>query len=324
MRRREFMTLLGGAAAARPLAVSAQQPDRMRRIAVLGTPGSDPQWFTAFQQQLQKLGWIEGRNFRFDLRSASRVEDIRVQAAELVASSPDVIVSTSNLATTILSQQTRAIPILFAGAGDPVGTGLIANMARPGGNITGFLNYEVAIAGKSLQLLKEIAPGLSHAAVIYTQGGAGSEGLLHTIEASVQSLGVHTTSIPAREALQMERAIATFSTEPNRGVIVLTGPAVAVIRDQIIAAVAQNRLPAIYPYRYSVTRGGLMSYGADLVDNFQRAASYVDRILRGEKPGDLPVQGPTKYELVINLKTAKALGLTVPPTLLASADEVIE
>jgi putative ABC transport system substrate-binding protein len=322
MRRREFIAGLGGAAAW-PLAARAQQPGQMRRIAVLGFI-SDPEGFTAFQQHLQEMGWIEGRNVRFDPRSPSRVEDIRVQAAELVASTPDVIVSTSNLATTILGQQTRVIPIVFAGAGDPVGTGLIANMARPGGNITGFLFYEVAIAGKSLQLLKEIAPGLSRVAVIYTQGGAGSEGLLHIIEALAPSLGVLTTSIPAQDALQTGRAIATFSTEPNSGVVVLTGPAVGAIRDQIVAAVSRNKLPAIYASRYSVTLGGLMSFGADPVDIYRRAASYVDRILKGEKPGDLPVQGPTKYELVINLKTAKALGLAVPQSILLRADEVIE
>jgi len=243
----------------------------------------------------------------------------------LVASAPDVIVSISNIATRILSQQTRTIPIVFASAGDPVGTGLIANMARPSGNITGFLFYEVALAGKSLQLLKEIVPGLGRAAVIYTQGGAGSEGLLHTIEALAPSLGVLTTLIPARDGLQIERAISTFSTEPNSGVIVLTGPAVAAIRDQIVGAVARNKLPAVYSNRYyPVTLGGLMSYGANLVDVHRRAASYVDRILRGEKPGDLPVQPPTKYELVVNLKTARALGLTIPETLLATADEVIQ
>jgi putative ABC transport system substrate-binding protein len=324
LRRREFIAGLGGVAAW-PLAVGAQQPDRMRRIAVLVNPGPDSEPLTAFQHELQKAGWTEGRNVRFDHRSPSRLEDIRVQAAELVASAPDVIVSTSNIATTILGHQTRIIPIVFAAAGDPVGTGLIANMARPGGNITGFLFYEVALAGKSLQLLKEIVLGLRRAAVIYTQGGAGSEGLLYTIEALAPSLGVLTTSIPARDGLQIERAISTFSTEPNSGVIVLTGPAVAAIRDQIVGAVARNRLPAIYSNRYySVTLGGLISYGANLVDIYRRAASYVDRILRGEKPGDLPVQAPTKYELVINLKTAKELGLTVPPTLLALADEVIE
>jgi ABC-type uncharacterized transport system substrate-binding protein len=323
--RRGFFALLSGAAVWATAAHAQQrQPDQMRRIGVLSIPGADPKQFKGFHDELERVGWIEGRNVKFDDRSPSRVEDIPAQAAELVAAAPDVILSTSNLATTLLGQQTRVIPIVFAGAGDPVGTGLVANMARPGGNITGFLFYEVAIAGKWLELLKEFLPGLAHTAVIYTQGGAGSEGLLHIIEALAPSFGVRTTSIPAQDPLQVERAIGTLSGVPNSGVIVLTGPAVGAILDQIVAAVARHQLPVVYSRRFPVAHGGLMSYGPDLIDISRRAASYVDRILRGEKPGDLPVQAPTKYELVINLKAAKALGFDVPPMVLARADEVIE
>jgi putative ABC transport system substrate-binding protein len=322
IQRRDFITLLGGAAAW-PLEASAQQSDRVRRIGVLHTLGEDPQGFMAFQQELQRMGWIEGRNVMF-MRRYPALDAIPVQAAELVASAPDVLLTTSNLATVTVGRQTRAIPIVFVTAGDPVGTGLIPNMARPGGNITGFLSYEVALAGKWVELLKEIAPGLSRAAVIYTQGGAGSEGLLNIVESVAPSFGVRTTSIPARDPLQIEKAINALSSELDSGLIVLTGPGVGLHRMQIIAAAAQHRLPAIYANRYSVTLGGLLSYGANTADNFRRAASYVDRILKGEKPADLPVQAPTKYELVINLKTAKALGLAVPRLILLRADEVIE
>jgi putative tryptophan/tyrosine transport system substrate-binding protein len=324
MRRREFIAGLGSAAVW-PLATRAQQSERMRRIGVFTILGDGPGPFTAFQQELQKAGWIEGRNVRFERRSyPADLEAIRVQAAELVALAPDVILTSSNLATAAVGRQTRAIPIVFAGAGDPVGTGLVRNMARPGGNITGFLLYEVPIAGKLVELLKEIAPDLRRAAVVYTQGGAGSEGLRRIVESLAPSFGVRTSPIPALDPLQIERAISEFSGEPNGGVISLTGPGVVHHINQIIAVVARHRLPAIFAGRYPVTQGGLMSYGADYADMFRRAASYVDRILRGENPGDLPVQAPTKYELVINLKTAKALGLTVPNTLLVSANEVIE
>jgi putative ABC transport system substrate-binding protein len=319
LRRREFIAALGGAAAW-PLAAGAQQRERMRRIGVLDLPGEGPQRFTAFQHELRERGWVEGRNIRFDRRSPPQ-DAIPVRAAELVALAPDVILADSQPAIAAVSQLTRAIPIVFAGVSDPVGTGLVGNMARPAGNITGFLLYEFPIVGKWLDLLREIAPGLSCVALIYTQGGTGSEGLLHTIEALAPSFGVRTTSIPAGDPLQIDRAFGAFSGEPNSGVVVLTGAGVVANYEQIIAAAARHRLPAIYPAR---SRGGLMSYGPDIVDIFRRAASYVDRILRGEKPGDLPVQAPTKYELVINLKTAKELGLTVPPTLFAFATEVIE
>jgi putative ABC transport system substrate-binding protein len=320
LRRREFIAAFGGAAAW-PLAAAAQQ-QRMRRIGVLHLPGENPQWFTAFQHELRELGWVEGRNIRFERRSPPQ-DGIPVHAAELVALAPDVILADSQPATAAVSQLTRVIPIVFTAVSDPFGTGLVGNMRRPGGNITGFLLYEFPIAGKWLELLKEIAPGLSRVAVIYTQGGTGSEGLLHTIESLAPSFGVRTTPIPAADPLQIDRAFGAFSGEPNSGVVVLTGAGVVANYEQIIAAVARHRLPAIYSARRRGTPN-LMSYGPDVIDLFRRAASYVDRILRGEKPGDLPVQAPTKYEFVINLKTAKELGLTVPPTLFAFATEVIE
>jgi putative ABC transport system substrate-binding protein len=329
MKRREFISLLGGAAVAWPVAARAQQPQRIRTIGVLGTIAEDdPHWtarLMAFERELQRAGWSEGRNVRFERRSAPADSDrTRSHATELVALAPDVILTSSNIGTAILGGQTRTIPIVFVGTGEPVETGLVPNMARPGGNITGFALLELGIGGKWLELLKEIEPSLRRVAVIYTQGGPGSEGLLHTLDALAPSFGVNTTSIPARDASQLERAISAFSSEPNSGLIAVPGPAVLVHRAQIIAAAARHRLPAIYAGSHHVTSGGLMSYGADLTDLYRRAAAYVDRILRGEKPGELPVQLPTKFELVINLKTAKALGLTVPRFLLARADEVIE
>ena len=325
--RRGFITLLGGAAAW-PLAARAQQAP-MRQIGVLNTRNEeDPEFltrFATFQEELQKAGWTEGRNLRFERRmSAIDPDSLRSHAAELAALSPDVIVTASNLATTIMSRQTRTIPIVFLTAGDPVGTGLVANMAHPGGNVTGFAGYEVSIAGKWLELLKETSPDITRAAAIYTEGGAGSQGLLHTVEVLAPSFGLRTTAIPAHDAAQIDRAIAAFAGEPNGGLIVLSGPSVSLHRRQITVAAARERLPAIYPFRYEVAEGGLMSYGSDLSDLYRRAAGYVDRILRGEKPGDLPVQVPTRFELAINLKAAKAIGLAVPASLLARADEVIE
>jgi putative tryptophan/tyrosine transport system substrate-binding protein len=327
--RREFIAGLGGTVVGWPLAARAQQPERVRRIGVLSTiTDDDPESqdrFMAFQQELQKASWTDGRNVRFERRTASDApDDIRAKAAELVALAPDVILTASNLATATLGRLTRTIPIVFATAGDPVGTGLVTNMARPGGNITGFATYELAIGGKWLELLKEIAPSLTRVGAIYTEGGAGSQGLLHTVEPLARSMGIRTTAIPARDARQIEGDIGAFSGEPNSGLITLSGASVTFFRKQIVDAAAQHRLPAIYFSRYFVTSGGLMSYAADVADLYRLSAAYVDRILRGEKPGELPVQAPTKYELVVNLKTAKALGLTVPQTLLATADEVIE
>jgi putative tryptophan/tyrosine transport system substrate-binding protein len=331
LRRRNFIALLGGAAAAgsSPLAAHAQQAEHMRRIGLLISGGQDdpevPANIGAFKQELQKLGWREGRDVGFDVRFASAdPERMRSYAAELATSAPDAILTSSNQATSILGRHTRTIPIVFASAGDALGTGLIANMAHPGGNITGFTNYEISIGGKFLELLKEVAPRLDRAAVLYTPGGPAPLEVLRTIEAVAPSLGMKTFAVPGRDPAEIDRAIEAFSHEANGGVIVLSGPSITNYRNRIFSLAARHRLPAIYPYRFYATEGGLMSYGTSLIDQYRRAAGYVDRILKGEKPADLPVQAPTKYELVINLKTARALGLDMPPTLIARADEVIE
>jgi putative ABC transport system substrate-binding protein len=328
MRRREFIVLLGGTAATCPLVALAQQPDRMRRIGVLvPSVESSPEYqarMAAFRESLQKLAWSEGHNVRFDYRWAGAdPERIRAYAAELVSLAPDVIFSVSNQATAILSQQTRTISIVFL-ANDPLETGLITSMAHPGGNMTGFTPFEVSMGGKWLQLLKEVTPRLARVAVLNTPGGAGSLAMLRTIEVVGPSLGVETTSVPARDPAEIERAINAFSREANGGLIVLTGPSTNANRDLIIALAARHRLPAIYPGRDFVANGGLLSYGADQVDPFRQAGSYVDRILKGEKPGDLPVQAPTKFELIVNLKTTKALRLNIPESFLLRADELIE
>jgi putative ABC transport system substrate-binding protein len=332
MRRRDFVTLLGGAAAGSsllwPLVARAQQPDRMRRIGVLVPSVENSHDYqarmAAFRESLQKLGWSEGRNVRFDYRWAGAdPERMRAYAAELVSLTPDVILSISNQATAILSEHTRTISIVFV-ANDPVQTGLITSTAHPGGNITGFTPYEAAMGGKWLQLLKEVTPRLAHVAVLYTPGGPGSLAMLRTIEEVSPSLGVEKTSVPARDPAEIERAIGAFSREASGGLVILTGPGTTANRALIIALAARHRLPAIYPNRESVADGGLISYAADLVDQVRQAGSYVDRILRGEKPGDLPVQVPIKFDLVVNLKTAKALGLNIPESFLLRADEVIE
>jgi putative ABC transport system substrate-binding protein len=331
MRRRDFVTLLGGAAAGSPLlwplVAGAQRLDRIRRIGVLVAVVESPDLQTrmaAFRDSLRKLGWSEGRNVRFDYRWAGAdPERMRAYAAELVSLAPDVIFSISNQATAILSQHTRAISIVFL-ANDPLETGLITSMAHPGGNMTGFTPFEAAMGGKWLQLLKELTPALARVAVLYTPGGAGSLAMLHRIEDVAPSLGVETTAVPARDPAEIERATEAFSHEPNGGLIVLTGPSTNANRELIIALAARHRLPAIYPGRDSVAIGGLISYAADQLDLYRQAGSYVDRIFKGEKPGDLPVQAATKFDLVVNLKTAKALGLKIPESFLLRADEVIE
>ena len=331
LKRREFITGLGAslAPAAWPLAARAQPAERMRLVGILSVVGEDDsdfqERFAVFRQALEKAGWTEGRNLRFEQRSIlADAERTRTSAAELVALALDVIVTNSNLATASASRQTKTIPIVFAVAGDPVGTGLVANMARPGGNVTGFAGYEFSLAGKWLELLKEVAPGVRRVAAIYSDG-SGSTGLMRTAVKLAPSLGIQPTSIRAGDGSEIERAIDAFAAAPNSGMIVMPGPNTFVHRDRLIAAAARHRLPAIYASgRYYVTRGGLMTYAADTLDNYRRAAAYVDRILRGEKAGDLPVQAPTKYELVVNLKTAKALGLTIPESFLLRADEVIE
>jgi len=327
--RRELLAALGGTAAAWPLAARAQQRERMRRIGVL-LPASadDPDyqaWLGAFQQALAQSGWIIGRNVRIDTHWAGgRADDVRRHAAELAALAPDVILAHGATAVRPLLQATRSVPIVFPISGDPVGAGFVDSLAQPGGNVTGFMTAEYAFSGKWLELLKQIAPGMTRVAVLRdaTQGGGTSQ--FAVIQAVAPSLGVEVNPLNARDAAGIEQAITAFARAPNGGLIVVPGATAALHRHLIITLAARHKLPAVYYARLFVTAGGLISYGSDYIDQYQRAAGYVDRILKGEKPAELPVQAPTKYELVINLKTAKALGLEVPPTLLARADEVIE
>jgi len=330
MRRREFITLLGGAVAAWPLAARAQQSERMRRIGVLmAATADDPEYqprIRAFQQGLAALGWIDGRNVQVDTRWAgTNADDIRKHAVELAAFAPDAIVGGSGTTTVApLLQATRTVPIVFVVVIDPVGAGFVSSLARPGGNATGFLMFEYGQSGKWLEVLKQIAPGVKRVAVLRDPTIASGIGQLGAIQSAAPSLGMEAIPINVRDVGEIERNIAALAHSSNGGVVITASPEASRHRDLIATLAARHRLPAVYPYRSFVTNGGLISYGPDMVDQYRRAASYVDRILRGEKPSDLPVQVPTKYELVINLKTAKALGLEVPPTLLARADEVIE
>jgi putative ABC transport system substrate-binding protein len=331
--RREFITLIGGAAAPSilwPLAARAQQRDQMRRIGVLMSsadvgPDAHP-GLAAFRQALQKLGWTEGRNVRIDYRWAvADADHALANAVELVGLKPDVLLAASSLPLQALQRETRTIPIVFAQINDPVGSGFVASLARPGGNITGFTPAEFSMGGKLLEVLREVAPSVTQVAILLPAELAPQVGMLRAIEAVAPALGVQATSADVHDAAEIERAIGAFARNSNGGLIVLSSPATNVHRELIVALAARHRLPAVYPYRYFVAEGGLISYGIDdLSDLWRRAASYVDRILKGEKAGDLPVQQPTKFELVINLKTAKALGLTIPPGVLARADEVIE
>jgi ABC-type uncharacterized transport system substrate-binding protein len=328
-RRREFITLLGGAAAACPLGVSAQQGERMRRIGVLSSlAADDPEAAArnaAFLQTLQELGWTDGRNVRIDYRwSAGDAERIRKHAAELLALAPDVVLANGTTAVVLLRQATRSVPIVFVQLTDPVGAGIVESLAQPGGNATGFTLFEYSTSGKWLELLKQIAPGVTRAAVLRDPTIATGPGQFAAIQSVAPSLGVELRPIDIRDAGEIERAITAFARGPNGGLIVSSGGFAFVHRELIIALAARHRLPAVYPYRSLVTSGGLISYGTDSIDSYRRAAGYVDRILKGEMPADLPVQASTKYELVINLKTAKALGLDVPASVLARADEVIE
>jgi ABC-type uncharacterized transport system substrate-binding protein len=328
MKRREFITLLGGAAAW-PVAARAQQSERMRRIGVLmSTAADDPEGqarIAAFHQGLQQLGWTIGQKVRIDSRwPAGDPELFRRYAAELVALSPDVILATGSAAVAPLLQATRTVPIVFVIVPDPVGAGFVNSLARPGGNATGFIQFEYGISGKWLELLKQIAPGVTRGAILRDPAISAGLGQFGAIQAVAPSLGVEVSPVNVREPEEIQRAVADFVRSPNGGLII-TGSALAVVhRHLIIALAAKHQLPAVYFQRTLVVDGGLISYGADLLDQYRRSANYVDRILKGEKPADLPVQRPTKYELVINLRTAKALGLTVPDTLLARADEVIE
>ena len=328
MRRREFITLVGSAAAY-PLAASAQQGQRVRRIGMLMNLASDDAEeqarIAAFHQGLQQLGWTVGRNVQIDYRwGAGNADRIRKFAAELVALAPDVILSAGSPSVAALQQATRTVPVVFVTVVDPVSSGFVDSLAQPGGNITGFALYEYSIGGKWLELLKEIAPGIARAAVIRDAELTAGGGQLGVIQAVAPSVGAEVIPISVRDAGEIERAITAFARSPNGGLIVTGSTLAGVHRDLIITLAAQHKLPAVYYARYFVVGGGLISYGPGFVDQYRDAASYVDRILKGEKPADLPVQTPTKYDLVINLKTARALGLNVPPTLRARADEVIE
>jgi putative ABC transport system substrate-binding protein len=333
VKRREFITLVGGAAAAWPVAARAQQSERVRRVGLLtGTGGleadsADQERDAAFRQAMQQLGWTEGRNVRYDQRTRSSgniIDVIRRNAAELVALSPDVILATGARNVEALQQVTRTTPIVFAGLTDPVGAGLVESLARPGGNTTGFTSFEYGLSTKWIELLKEIAPRLSRVGVVREQGTSLGIGLWAAMQGVAPSLGIELRPIGVRDAPEIERGVAAFARGSNGGLIVTPGGLSFAHRDLIDTLAARHQLPAVYPFRFFVARGGLISYGPDQVDQFRQVAGYVDRILKGEKPGDLPVQAPNKYELVINLKTAKALGLDVPPSLLARADEVIE
>jgi putative tryptophan/tyrosine transport system substrate-binding protein len=328
MKRRQFISLLGAGAAVWPLAARAQQGERMRRIGVLmywtADDAEGQARHAAFMQALKQLGWNDGGNVRIDTRWAT-ADDIHRHAAELVALAPDVLVAATGTATVAaLRQATRTVPIVFVTVIDPVGAGFVANLARPSGNATGFTNYEYSMSGKWLELLKEIAPRVTRAAVLRDPAVASGIGQFGAVQIVAPSLGVDLNPVDVRDAGEIERAVTAFAHASNGGLIV-TGSAAAIVHRELIATLAaRHRLPAVYPARFSVTAGGLISYGPDLLDQFRRAAGYVDRILRGEKSADLPVQAPTKYELVVNLKTAKALGLDIPTSVLARADEVIE
>jgi putative ABC transport system substrate-binding protein len=329
MKRRKFITLLGGAAAAWPLAARAQQPDRVRRVGVIVNLGADDAEgqarHAAFLQGLQQLGWTEGRNVRIDYRwYAGNADAARTYAAELVALAPDVILAEGSPCVAALLSATRTVPIVFVSIIDPVGAGFVESLARPGGNATGFLLFEYSLAGKWLELLKEIAPSVMRAAVLRDPTIAAGSGQLGAIQSVAPSFGVELRPVDVRDATEIERAVTAFARSANGGLIVTATALAAVHRDLIFTLAIRHKLPAVYFGRYFVVGGGLISYGADFVEHRRRAAHYIDRILKGEKPAELPVQAPTKYELVINLKTARALGLQAPPTLLARADEVIE
>jgi putative ABC transport system substrate-binding protein len=325
VRRRQFITLLGGAAVW-PLAARAQQP---RHIGVL-TPFNerDPEVrsrVSAFQEALREAGWVEGRNIRIDYRwAAGDLDRIRAYAAEIVGLAPEAILGASTPVLAALRKETQTIPIVFTGVSDPVGVGFVASLARPGGNLTGFANFEPEMGGKWLQELKQVAPSVNRVAFILNRQNASWASLFRAIEAVAPTFGLTASAIDVRDAIDIERAITAFGGQSNGGLILQPDGITSAHRQLIIDLAAKHGLPAVYPFRFFATDGGLMAYGVNVVDQFRRAASYIDRILRGAKPADLPVQAPTKFELVINLKTAKALGLKIPESLLARADEVIE
>jgi len=328
MQRRDFIAFLGAAAAARPLAVRAQQPERLRHIGMLNALGSDDPEAQAriavLEQTLQQLGWVVGRNLKVEIRHiGSDVDRVRSDASELVALAPDVILTIGSVAVGPLQQATRTIPIVFVNAPDPVGAGFVQSMAHPGGNITGFSNFEYSMSGKWAELLKQIAPNVTRALVLRDPTSAAGIGQFAAVRSVAQSLGVELTPVNVRDTDEIERNVAAFARSGNGGMIVTSGGTGA-RRELIIGLASRHKLPSVYPYRYYAIDGGLMTYGPNTLDPVRRAAGYLDRILKGEKPADMPVQAPTKYELIVNLKTAKTLGLSIPQSLLATADELIE
>ena len=329
MRRREFITLLGGAAAAWPLAARAKQAERMQRIGVLmGYPEGDPQAqanVTALSQGLQSLGWIEGRNVQIDYRWAGGDPDkARTFARELIAMTPDVMLPSTNQVTRIVQQETQTIPIVFAFVGDPVGSGFAASLARPGKNITGFANFENSIGGKWVELFKEITPRAGRVGFVFNPDAAPNVGFFHAAEAAAPSLGIKLFALAVRDASDVEQAVAAFASEPDGGLVVAPHAVTLGNRKLLIELAAEYRLPAVYSDRYFAESGGLASFGNNSADLFRRAATYIDLILKGANPADLPVQLPTKFELIVNLKTAETLGLTISESFLLRADQVIE
>jgi putative ABC transport system substrate-binding protein len=331
MRRREFITVVGVAAITWPLTARAQQPDRVHRVGILMSASENDRGYQAllatFRDELGRLGWVEDRNIRIDYRwSAVDAQSRQRSAKELITLQPDLMLAQSTPTAAALVQQTSTIPIIFFSVGDPVGEGFVASLSRPGRNVTGFINMEASMSGKWLELLKEVAPHIRSVAILFnpaTAPGGGSY-YLNPFNAAVRSFGLEATAVPVHDASEIAPVIATQALKPNNGLVVMSDVFPLVHRMEITTLAAHYRLPAIYPYREFVDAGGLLSYGNDLRDNYRRAAAYADRILRGDRPSELPVQVPVKFELVINLKTAKALGLTVPNTLLVYADEVIE
>jgi ABC-type uncharacterized transport system substrate-binding protein len=327
MQRREFITLLGGTAAW-PLAARAQQSEPMRRIGALTGIGDDEfaqARFAVFAQALAQLGWIEKRNVRIDYRwGGGDIDKTRKHATELAAATPDVIFATGTPAVEQLLKATRTVPIVFAFTPDPVGAGIVESLSQPGGNATGFLQFEYSLSGKWLELLKQIAPGVTRAAVLRDPAITAGIGQFAVVQSVAPSLGVEVVPISVQNTAEIERGVTAFARSGDRGLIVTASALALVHRELIVALAARHKLPAVYAFRDLVTTGGLISYGADFIDQYRRAAGYVDRILKGARPADLPVQAPTKYELVINLKTAKTLGLEMPASLLARADELIE
>ena len=329
MRRRDFFKVIAGSAVGWPHAARAQRPDAMRKIGmIMGFPESDPQArprVNAFLAALQELGWNDGGNIKMEYRwAAGEADRIRAAAADLVAQAPDIIVANGSEVTSALKSYTRAIPIIFVQVSDPVGLGVVESLARPGGNVTGLTHFEYSLSEKWLQLLKEIAPSVSWVVVLLNSSNPAANGHYRAIEAVARPLGVQTKLADVKDAAEIEDAISSLTSEPNGGLIILPDNVTLIHRERIVAAAARHRLPAMYPYRYFVAVGGLVCYGVDVTDLFKRAATYVDRVFKGTKPADLPVQGPIKFDWVINLKTAKALGLTIAPTVLARADEIID